>query len=221
MCFGGVKLKKKLIAVLLLIFIILSIGGNYIYLNYKKITIANYTKRLQQGTNDYSEFLKNEIYTINSILKNTSVILLHQIDNHRAINEEIVETFQSTTSDLPLITSIYFVGNKDGIYINNKGIKTIESLDGYDFRKRPWYLNATASFFPVNSEVYSDLFTNKPVITLSYALRSEGKLLGVIAADLYLEDINNVYGFISDSKDTKYFILDSKKNIIVHSLEEV
>jgi len=51
--FGGVNLKKKLIAVLLLIFMILSIGVNYIYINYKKITIANYTKRLQQGTNDY------------------------------------------------------------------------------------------------------------------------------------------------------------------------
>jgi serine phosphatase RsbU (regulator of sigma subunit) len=90
----------------------------------------------------------------------------------------------------------------------------------YDWRKRNWYQKAMATASVAFTEPYVDAQTGKMVITLSRKLVKDGKALGVLAADIY---VDKVLGLIHGYRlhEVGYaFLMDSGGNLLVHPKKE-
>lgn len=107
---------------------------------------------------------------------------------------------------------VAFEGNKPKLI---SGVGWV-SPDSYDPTTRPWYKAACKSNQVVFTEPYVDFMTDKLVITVAKALKNDNKIIGVIAADIYLEKVIKV---VSESKinDNSYgLLLDNKGRVIAH-----
>lgn len=78
---------------------------------------------------------------------------------------------------------------------------------------RPWYQLATQSAGIQLSEIYRDSVTQKPVISLSIAVRKQGQLLGVLVGDLSLDTLLNMANNV-DFKGGYAILLDKNLNVL-------
>lgn len=88
------------------------------------------------------------------------------------------------------LSSIY-LGTQSGITIMFSKFPPIENK-GYDPRVRPWYKQGSNSKDVSWTETYEDAFGNGLMVTCSKAcVTKDGRLLGVMAADVTLKDLND------------------------------
>lgn len=113
--------------------------------------------------------------------------------------------------------NIYFVDALSGNRINSKGIVKLIYMER-DLRGRKWYKDALKSKVPVVSDVYTDIVTKKPCITISYSIYKNDKFIGVISDDILLEDIYNLLAKKVDDYDI--YLVFSAGNIVISSSEE-
>ncbi len=118
------------------------------------------------------------------------------------------------------ISSIYF-GTQNGVFLK---YSSENSAKRYDHRLRNWYKSAVeidseGKNSPVWQNTYISKSNGKLCVTCSKAVKNlDGKVLGVCAIDMCLDDITE---FIERSKigDNGYnFIIDNKGSIIMHPL---
>lgn len=85
--------------------------------------------------------------------------------------------------------------------------------DGYDPRKRPWFIGAKDKKELFWTDVYTFFADKKPGITVSKAFYIENKLAGVMAADIGLEDLSRFISKMKVSRSGEIFILDGNENV--------
>jgi adenylate cyclase len=94
----------------------------------------------------------------------------------------------------------------------------LEQLDlwsyGYDPRKRSWYIDTMAADRPLISSPYVAFTFGAPVITVSAPL--QGKVDGVIAADLKLDDFSDFVYAQRPGENGSAIIFDSTGMLIAH-----
>lgn len=88
--------------------------------------------------------------------------------------------------------------------------------DNYDPTTRSWYKAACKSNQVVFTEPYVDFMTGKLVITVAKALKNDNKIIGVIAADIYLEKVLKVVNESKINNNSYGLLLDNKGRIIAH-----
>ena len=86
----------------------------------------------------------------------------------------------------------------------------------FDATTRDWYKEAVQNDGVQLSDVYMDNFTNDKVVTLSKAVRSNGELLGVVAADVRFESIEKKVASFKIGKTGEAFMLDADGRFICH-----
>ncbi len=116
------------------------------------------------------------------------------------------------------ISSVY-LGTESGIVYR---YSSDNSAERYDPRTRPWYIDAVDAIksgndSPVWQSIYISKSNNIPCITCSKAFTdSNENILGVIAIDVYIENINK-YILGTDIGNTGYaFIVDKNGKIVIH-----
>lgn len=116
------------------------------------------------------------------------------------------------------ISSVY-VGTKSGILYKYDS-KNLNS--NYDPCQREWYKDAVNSYrngenLPVWQGTYTSKSDGKLCITCSKAIvGSNGDILGVVAIDMYLDEINK-YILNNNAGNTGYaFVVDKNSKIIMH-----
>lgn len=116
------------------------------------------------------------------------------------------------------ISSVY-LGTKSGILYR---YSSDNSPERYDPRTRPWYTDAVDALksgnnSPVWQSIYISKSNNIPCITCSKAFTDGNKnILGVIAVDVYTENINK-YILGTNIGSTGYaFIVDRNGKIVIH-----
>lgn len=97
-------------------------------------------------------------------------------------------------------------------YITDKAgnrTKSIETMPGYDSRNRPWYKNAVKSGDTVWNPPYV-LFSGKDIAASvsSPVYDSSGRLLGVVSAVMFLEQISSFLAGLSHEKSGVSYIVD-------------
>lgn len=122
----------------------------------------------------------------------------------RAINEEasVVGSCEFFLKQYPDILKVY-IGTKDGsfhIFPESDGIP-----EGYDPRKREWYLNAQDKETLIWTDPYQNPDTGILVISASVPLRNEenGEFMGVLGMDLPLEGLSELMASIHIGKTSK------------------
>ncbi|WP_291640608.1 EAL domain-containing protein [Clostridium sp.] len=192
----------------------------YLYENHKQIYISEIDVTLKKNSNDYSLFFKSAINSIKNLTETTGNLLLPSISESKdvlnpEVSTKITSTFNRIINKSSTLHSIYFVDNKTGVEINYKGNVTIEDRK-IDLRTRIWYTQAIATNSSIISKVYDDVATGKPVITVSYAIKKDDNLIGVIATDLFLDDFYNTYNVITNNGYTNTNITDQYGNVILN-----
>ena len=91
----------------------------------------------------------------------------------------------------------------------------------YDPTTRDWYKNAVSAEDIIVSEAYVDAETGRVVITMSAPVHENGNVVGVIAADIFTDDVQALAADSFDRADTKYVVLiDSAGTILAHKNSE-
>ncbi len=113
--------------------------------------------------------------------------------------------------------SFYYSLDQQG---NRQKLLKIDPLK-FDARKRPWYQKAVQTRQPIWSPVYQSFAA--PHMTLTAALpvyAANGKLLGVVATDFYLREINNFLAGLKISKSGQTFIIERSGWMVASSTAE-
>ncbi|WP_346961502.1 methyl-accepting chemotaxis protein [Clostridium sp.] len=120
--------------------------------------------------------------------------------------EEVSSLFKNYTESNSQILSIY-VGFQDKSMLAEP---TWEVPADYDVTQREWYINASKSPEKVIwSEPYIDADSNVPIITAAKAIVENGKVKGVLAVDLSLENsLNNVKEYNVGYKGYAFLVSD-------------
>lgn len=113
--------------------------------------------------------------------------------------------------------NIYFVDALSGNKINSKGIVKLNDME-YDLRGREWYKDAQKSQIAIVSDVYTDIITKKPCITISYSIYKNHRFIGVISDDILLEDIYNL--LVKKVYNYDIYLVFDAYNIIISRSED-
>lgn len=96
--------------------------------------------------------------------------------------------------------------------------KLLGKRAGYDVRKRPWFVEASAKHIPIWSSVYKMFSSNQLGVSLSEAMYNEtGQLKGVISTDVVFDNLDEKLKEIRVTNNSTILIIDNDKNIIASS----
>ncbi|MBO4394934.1 MAG: methyl-accepting chemotaxis protein [Eubacterium sp.] len=91
----------------------------------------------------------------------------------------------------------------------------------YDPTTRDWYKQSINSDDIYVSEAYVDAETGRVVITMSTAIKKDGKSVGVLAADIFTDDVQKIATSAFPEDSSKYVILvDRAGTVIAHKNKE-
>lgn len=85
----------------------------------------------------------------------------------------------------------------------------------YDPTTRDWYVGAMNGDGLYISEAYVDAETGRIVITMAVSLKENGRPVGVLAADIFTDDVQAIASGTFKEDDSKYVILIDKAGTII------
>jgi len=114
------------------------------------------------------------------------------------------------------ISEIY-IGLNDGGFVTGSDWTP---PDDYDPRQRSWYKEALSKDKTIISNIYTDRETGEKLVTISSPLYIDKKIAGVIAADVFL---NNINGYLDNellSNNSYAYIINESGKILVHTKDK-
>lgn len=163
---------------------------------------------LSNVTTNFSLWISNKQATLE-----TAKDILNNFQYEEIVSSNTLNPLLDINNDDPDFSQIY-VGLASGEFIT--GGEWIPPED-YDPRTRVWYQKAVSSNATIISDVYIDRETEDKMVTISSPLYIEDELVGVISADVFLNNINVFLQNQIVGKNIYSFLLDAKGNIVVHT----
>lgn len=150
-----------------------------------------------------------------------------------AASSDIVKTIEyahmtsNSQADLQAYLAYMLEKNEDlGIYDYYIGMEDKTCYFGggwepapgeYDPTTRDWYQDTVAADDMVISAAYVDAETGRVVITISVPIHENGKIVGVLATDIFTDDVQQIASSAFDDHSTKYVIIvDRAGTVIAH-----
>ncbi len=218
----GMGIKGKLIVMfVILITIPLVVLGVFCYTKSKSIMSDNLKDNslqfVKQTKNSIDFFMKGYEESITEMSLKANVQQL--ISNPESL-QAMLKDFKYYQKTHKNVSSIY-IGTKDkGMY----NYPHVEMDDGYDPTKRPWYLEAVSKKELIWTPPYIDASSKKLVITVAvpiYDSYNNSEFVGVLAIDLYLNDLSTKINEISIGKKGYPILLDKEINVMTHKNSEL
>ncbi|WP_373483826.1 EAL domain-containing protein [Acetobacterium sp.] len=175
-------------------------------LNYQQHHLRMAQEQLKVTTENRAAFISKQIATSLSTLKSIGDMMEKQIgaditaaesSNYTRINE----VFDDINRSEGLINWIYYIANASGNALDATGFIEMKDL-ATDLRYRDWYVNGSKFVQPTVTDVFIDINTNQPCLTLSYSVYKDNQFIGIIAADVFLDDLNNY--ILANNNDRNY-----------------
>lgn len=141
---------------------------------------------------DFDKFLKEEVLKIERSLDRVKSNLRRIEESVRSgaqkiiMGEPIENALRSIYKDLEGITTLVYAA------IDGKGMFTYPRLEvgvGFDYTKRPWYLEAKRKMKETWVEPYLDYNVKDYVVTFSYPIVERSTFKGVVCADIMLRKL--------------------------------
>lgn len=86
----------------------------------------------------------------------------------------------------------------------------------YDPTSRGWYKAAVDSSEPIITEPYTDVQTNRQVITCAVRIQENGKTIGVLGADIFIDYLGEVVDSIKADENGYATLLTANGEIVCH-----
>ncbi len=213
--------KNKIgLVVSVIVFLGLSMFGIFSYVDTKKSSVlqvqATLLSKAEGLTNYIDLWLRNKKNTV----ANTAEIFKYSEDSWEG---ELVPKLKKYADRIGAIEA--YIAFKDGRIILATGTKL---PDGYDPRKRPWYIKAKKDKKMGITDAYIDAFTKKYIVTIMAPVFYDSDFIGVYGVDLALDDLlkeidsvkfDGGYGILLDGKNR--FIAHPEKTLLGKDLSKV
>ena len=194
------------------------VGGTAFY-SMQDIEESAIAIMMTNNENLYKLMVKKQSGITREIVDNTErsvKIISENLDFKNSDNKELYSNIlKSINSHTIYIYNVYIATTDGKMTIFSKNSN--HSLDkNYNPLQTEWYKNAVASKEPVWSGVYKDAGTDgKRVITCSKVFyNAQGKIAGVIGADLLFDHINNNIFNTKIGTSDYYFLIDTDGYLI-------
>ena len=86
----------------------------------------------------------------------------------------------------------------------------------YDPTTRSWYKAAINSSEPIITEPYTDVQTNRQVITCAVRIRENGETIGVLGADIFIDYLGDVVNSVKADENGYAVLLTADGRIVCH-----
>ncbi|QKF81309.1 methyl-accepting chemotaxis protein [Halarcobacter ebronensis] len=209
---------KLLLLVLVGIFVSFSILGFY---NTRSNYEAQYNLIKQQEINLVQENSK----FIDAFFKSKIDIITATVDELKketitVDNEKLYEKFTLSKKAGDFV-DVYIGLNSDGsLLLANKDILNMEK-NKYDARKRPWYIDSVEANKTIVTKPYLDKLTNKIVVSICAPLIQDGKLIGVVGSDIFIDTIVNTILNIKLDEMGLAYLIDQESIILIHKDKDI
>lgn len=90
----------------------------------------------------------------------------------------------------------------------------------YDPTSRGWYKAAIASSEPIITAPYTDVQTNRQVITCAVRIQENGETIGVLGADIFIDYLSEVVSAIKADENGYAVLMTADGGIMCHRNEE-
>jgi diguanylate cyclase (GGDEF)-like protein len=163
---------------------------------------------LSKVTINFSTWISNKKEMIKTTKDFVDNFSYEEITEDKTLNR-----FFNINNDDIDVSQVY-IGLADGNFVT--GGLWIPPED-YDPRTRVWYQDAVEKNETVISSIYTDRETGDQLVTISSPLYIDEKFVGVISADVFLNNINRYLENQINGNKIYAYLLDNKGNIIVHT----
>ena len=113
---------------------------------------------------------------------------------------------------------VSYIGFSDAVCIFSDG--WAPSLDEYNALTRVWYQDAVNADGTVITDPYVDAQSGRLVITVCKKLQRGGELIGVLAQDIFIDQIQAIVGDLHIDENGYAVLASSDGTIIVHQVQE-
>ena len=201
-------------SVIILIISILFLG---IYNSYELIqeTNINQKNQLISEMEETKDKFNRWIITKKVIL-DTAKDIVDNFDYEEIIKMNINNNLLNINEMNEDISEIY-IGLNDGGFVTGSDWTP---PDDYDPRQRSWYKEALSKDKTIISNIYTDRETGEKLVTISSPLYIDKEIAGVIAADVFL---NNINGYLENQllgNNSYAYIINESGKILVHTKDK-
>ncbi|MGH1601683.1 cache domain-containing protein, partial [Campylobacter majalis] len=217
------KLANKLAVIVLLLLTVSFLVFSAISYNKSKETIVDLSIDSKQISSVSAKVFVEEFYA-------TKIVALEGFERYIKNNPYLINDKELLKEDL---NKMAFLADVDEIYIgfaDNGEMLGVENAKGkdpsmyhkgpkenFDARIRPWYGQIAAGNGDiVYFEPYMTTTSNKYAMGIGKALIINGKTVGVIAVDIYLDDLKKELILIKDTKTAEVSIVDIAKGYFIY-----
>lgn len=203
------KLKNKIFSLMITVTLIpILIIYFCLYALYSREIRNNFIIEGNNLSLSVSDSINNKLMGVKQKLKT--------LDNYITVENAENSVKELKDDDEDVLSGIFLTSeNKLSIYPKANISKDI------NLTERDWYVNAVNN--PEDayiSELYVDIATNKPVITVSKSVIKDGQVKGVVAVDLDLTSISEEISKMTFENGGGAVLLDKNSIIISHRNEE-
>ena len=182
-------------------------SSEYSLIKQKELDLVNETSK------SINNYLQSKIDIVNAVADEMSALPL-KVDNQEIIDKLRLGNKSGNFGGL------YIGIEENGNFLQFDGKFRVPEKDNYDSRARPWYKKAVEVNGAGVSEPYVDFDTKKLVISISSPIKKDGKIVGVVGSDIFLDTVvNTILNINLDDKGFAYLI-DSSGKTIIHKNEK-
>lgn len=213
------SIQVKIISLFsILMVIVLSMAG-----------ITNYYFVNKTITNDFEHNSQNTIKMVDSTINtyfNDIEEILNTLSEDRALlvpindtisEDNLINTLATYHSNFKNFAMVYLGTSSGKMLLSQK----IELPKDFDPRVRPWYQDAVESDSIIWTEAYLDASSGDTVISAAKAIKSNGRLMGVVGVDINLSMLSSFVNSASLGENGYVAILDSKGIVLSHPDSEI
>ena len=189
----------------LLIIILLGVGiSTYLYVS--SVTTGEFKANSQSTVELVDVTVSNYFENAEEILNNLSankVLTKADLKDVISVNEltELFATYQRDFKNFSLV----YLGTADGKMIFSD---EIELPEGYDPRERTWYTEAIKTDSVIWTQAYVDASSGQVIISAAKAIKKNGTVIGVLAADFDLNTLATFFNSIQIGESGYVTIID-------------
>jgi diguanylate cyclase (GGDEF)-like protein len=147
------------------------------------------------------------------ILENQCFAIASKEMNRRELQDYLANFLES--NDDPYVYDIYFT-SIDNIMAAGTDYDNLVDDPDIDYRQSQWYTATIDTDDVIYSTAYIDPDTGRLVITLSKRVMRDGHMIGVLALDVFVDSLVELFTDDSTLENSYVFIVDSDMGVIIH-----
>ncbi|WP_176461936.1 methyl-accepting chemotaxis protein [Anaeromicrobium sediminis] len=216
----GIDAKLAIVFVLLIAIPLMTLG----FMSYEKasdIMEQNFKQTTLQMTNEIKESINNMMYGYEeSMIQMSHEANVQEVLMNPHYSKWMLKNFESYIKGHENVLSIYLGTKNSDIFLYPEA----QVPEGYDPIQRGWYKEAVKENGLIWTDPYIDAFTGKQVITVAipiYNTSNGNEFVGVVGADISLENLANRMNMIKVGKRGYPAILDRNLNTMTHKNKEL